>query len=745
MVPEPSDQELSPDAQEFLTHDSKRLNVTTILTLAKELQKEQDWSQLIDLSQCLIKQKMEYPKLAALYVMALRATSGQLEAMRYLGDRLSWLTDVTLWVQWAALLSELGDFGAVANLPQPSGYEKRNDTLDVVILLAWAHENLTGLNHTTLCKSLYRQALSDWRNLTEEELKSYVSPHPSARIGPHAGSRNIRDLNILWLQRGYGDAIAASGGEVELARAEWNQVIDRAASLSPEAQLDPYVQRMTAWCHFRLEQYDDALEIYRVAMDWGPAKYRSQFDRALVLFVVGRVSASLDQYEKAIYDLRDLPPINRCGLCRVALHQLATTIFANPELGSHKYALEIAKGLDADLGIVLSILDKTLPARAHSIKGGVESEFNELHSELLIRSIDSRKRIPIIDWSTAKIVGFQDPGSALCGLLSPVVNYEGSAANALLAEKDESGHVAPLDDMPASIRPVLPTRLPSTTTKILYVSEAAERIVRKWQLGTSLFDKAAWIAKSGGTEELGRAGCIERKIGILELDLMAKELVWKAFSILCGFLSEPEPHLGENSALLGFFAAQRQETMYQASLVYLATSQEPIDLRLVRFDHLNTLLPSAERLSELSKAFLALVRSIPVSALEQLESNSVSALADSVIGRARQISSITDDDERSQEAIWAASEIQLLTAKNRHIAPAQKQLAQIVPRSTIWYLSHTVDTVALAQEPAFYCAMKQSNLSRPAMDVFSYFRAPSVSNLTNFDEGPIAVRARRAS
>jgi tetratricopeptide (TPR) repeat protein len=725
---------------EFLTNDLDLLDSDAILSLGKELRSENNWRLLIELSEFLLGHGPLLPEMEALYLMALRGTDNQLAAFEYLAGRDQQMQNLDVRIQWASLLCELGDFKPLLDLSRPADdEEKRDQATDFLILLAWAHENYLEGQHVRRAANFYQRILALLKDRRPDPDDSYISPHPEMKLGQQSTGPKIDELRILWALRGYGNCLAVLPNQIQEAKEQWAAVV--ASRFDSFSQHDPHTQRIVGWCHFRLENYDESLEAYRMAVDSGVSKYRPQLERSLVLFVAGRVSAAVDQLEKALCDLKDLNAVRRCGLSRVALFEFVRALLSNPELAAQRHTQEVITNLHSELDRAVSILHKSLPDHAKRISADTVALIEQLETILPAMSDKRESSVSIINWQAIEIVGFEDPGNAMCGLFSPVVEYQKKrfASVAEISALDGSATLPKLKDEPIKIRSLSKLKLPSPTTRILYLSDASRRIIDKWSIASSLSTHLTW---HNAGEEDGILACVESKEGTTFLDQFARELIQKALSILEGSVPEPEAGLAENSALLGFYAAQRPESVYQAALLYYCLSDQPVDLSIARSDEVTRLIPDPARLSHFSKLFRTFVKATPRTALVDFKPQTVFGLAKQVIQRAREISSVRDPVRRATEAIWAAAEMQLLLAGAPEMTQLQKHIADTLPRATMWYLSPNVETVVLAQEPAFYCSMELSGLSKPALDVFSYFKAPYLVQANRFSEGPVAALAK---
>ena len=727
---------------QFITSTLHELDYDALVALGKDLERQNAWPYLIGLCEYLIKRDAMPVELHPSYLMALRATNNSLEALKFSESHATPSLDAALCLQIASLHSELGAYELIiADRGKRPDQHKDRESVDLLVLQAWAYENCAGRGDASEAYSLYKEIISRLNTQTPEETADYLPPHPEARTGKH----DFTLIRLLWAQRGCGNAVRALARETEPAVNYWANVVSAVDSLDVESQNDPYVQRILAWCHFRLGDYDLALKGYRRTLDSGVAKYRPQLEQAFVLFVIGRVIASLDQLEKAVYDLKDIDPVKRCGFLRSALAQFLC-IVSERGLDTHPDAREIVTILYRELDIALEALSHGIPEHVLQIRRHLQLFIDTLPGGLARHDRTTTQSIQIIKWASVKVVGLEDPLELPCGVFAPVVEYEGRRY-ACVADLDDSGELsspARLGAEPANVKRFPPTEFPGPTYRILYLSEPAKEILASFSIPPPLLSIGTWFATEGDDE--GSVTCVENKVAIQALDHFAVELLTKAFCMMAGMSRASRPHWADTSALLAFCAATRLETIYQAALIYFNLAAVPVDVRLLRRGRWPTGLPEPEELSWRAKAFGVLVEKVSYSDAMNLDSNTLSSLAEDIILRGERTSAIKDTQTRAQEAVWAACEAQLLVGSSGlPIAALQEKLATAISRATMWYLPRNVDTLMLAQEPAFYCAVQGAKLSRPILDVFSYFRAPSIADWKKFEEGPIAARAKRST
>jgi len=276
----------------------------------------------------------------------------------------------------------------------------------------------------------------------------------------------------------------------------------------------------------------------------------------------------------------------------------------------------------------------------------------------------------------------------------------------------------------------------------MYFSAAAHEVLNSSSLNLT---EALPSASQRTAQACGEiAICVDASYGAAVMNQIATELIQKSFDVFVGGEIDAESR-AETSALLAFYAADQASTLYLAALLYTCLSKQPIDLQGARQDGLRDNLPSPERLRQLAHFFYERAKALCSQGIFRLEPAAVTGLAGLVVERAFEISSIKDEKKRALEAIWAAAEVQLLLGDSSEIVSLQRNLSNVLPRATMWYLSDERDTVALALEPAFYCAMELSGISKPKLDVFSFYRTGNLANAPKFGQRTVGTQAKFTS
>jgi tetratricopeptide (TPR) repeat protein len=151
----------------------------------------------------------------------------------------------------------------------------------------------------------------------------YVGPaRMTDALDAYIQAARLDDAN-LWCQLGVANAQWVLGDR-ERATAAFRSVLERAGSGGSEGDMDK--MGLIGWCHHRLGETDEALQLYASILARDPGRATDQFDLAAALMGGGRYELSLREYERGVDLVRRQDALRRRGLLRVALVDLQTTL-----------------------------------------------------------------------------------------------------------------------------------------------------------------------------------------------------------------------------------------------------------------------------------------------------------------------------------------------------------------------------------------------------------------------------------
>jgi tetratricopeptide (TPR) repeat protein len=703
-----------------------------IVEVAELLQQHGEWRLLNELFDVSSRDDLP-PRAYELQLMALRGIDGHLSVLRHddvVGDKYQG-KGLAVAIQCAAICSEIGDFGSVLTIPEPLDSPTANELIDWEILKAWAYENSVRPDDAHKAASLFKEIHRRTEELVDSDIDGYQSPHPEARINIAGAQRSMTVVRKFWSKRGYADALSKLRPRGDQPLAEWSDFLSEALKLPEPVRSHPYVGRMVAWGYFQLRQFDSALSEYRNAIRDGYSKYRIQFEQALVLLHMGRVNASIDLYEKALADARDLNTFRRNALLRVALRQLFDDVHQSPELGNISQGYTIPEYFKHEIALALAELTESCPKAAARIEQDFGVMCNYLDEVWPRKDLDSNSSIDSIEWKTTRVVGFPDPGAAWYGLFLPIIEYRGSrftCTETMLTEGSDE-RIVTLEPASEQMKSLNRGPAASPSTRILYLSESAIRtlIPLRSELPVEL-------TKSFGATPSDVALCLDKTEALRLSEELAGRSIERAFRRYNKFLNSAKSgpvdkvkiERTRTEVQLAFHAGCTKNTVYQAKLLYLCLSElleeRPANLVRTADDEISRCLPSDDEFHELSAAFKekALVASLEQSTLVG-NATAVSQLADLIIKRGQAVSNITDNSKRTLHAEWAAAELQLICTNSKDALGLQEELKRVQKSSAI-YLEKDLRTIALGLDAAFYRSIDFSAMNRPKLDVFAFYK-----------------------
>jgi len=450
---------------------------------------------------------------------------------------------------------------------------------------------------------------------------------------------------------------------------------------------------------------------------------------------MGRTNTALHFYRNAMRDSRELNYLRRAGLLRVAMAQLYRAGLEKQRNGdSRKILIELDQELEESLGR----FEQTFQELASRIRQGATPFVPKKGTELLGELGPDSKEIDVIDWAAMKIIGFEDPGDSPCGLFLPVVEYAEHRFVFRAARLSDQGDgiSAVLREVSARIKPVQARGQSSPLMRVMFLSEQACNILLKWSQQFPSLVNSDWFP------DIKASGDVAIPMDVAEatriFDTLAKDLVSVAMNTIVDSSKSSARQAASDAARLAYFLGQNAGALYQAAICYQILTSKGIDVRKAKPDESSIALPSDERLGQLLSDFKEFIVHVPPSPIAEWDASTISLCANRAIARATRISAMADLKDRNQEAIWAAAEMRALLRSG--LVDVQDRISLKLSRSAMWYLGEDVETLALAQEAAFYCAI-QSQLSKSALDVISFLKAPGLTQGA-IEEGPIAAKAR---
>lgn len=138
--------------------------------------------------------------------------------------------------------------------------------------------------------------------------------HPIAHEGAERFNRDLRKLVHSWYSKGYAASLDRIPAESALAEPEWRSLLALTEPLIQATEPDPQMLRIAGQCYFHLKQNDAAIAAFKRAIEVGTVIHRTRFDFALVLYGAVGARTALNQFGRAIADVRHLSPLRRLAL-----------------------------------------------------------------------------------------------------------------------------------------------------------------------------------------------------------------------------------------------------------------------------------------------------------------------------------------------------------------------------------------------------------------------------------------------
>lgn len=737
-------QELETLFEDILDENSTTIpNYERLEPLFLSLKEQEAWDLLAAVSGAALKRGAVSSSTVALHLQALRGSERHEDALDTIYALPKELLDSEVLTQWGAILCEGGEFAGVLELLEPSsGTTMGSYSDDLLNLMGWAHQNSLGDEHGVKGAEIYQLALQKMATVVADEDQRADSRHPAAYEGAAEYRRNLRKIKVLWYRKGYGDSLRRLPRTRDQAEAQWRRVL---LESEPDLRLnctDPLVLRIAGWCYYCLGEYEQSIAAYRQAIDARIAIYRPQFDYALVLCAKGSASTALQQYRRALVDARRLGPLRRAGLIRVALFELHQAMMASDMLRSRSQTGEIWGELMDDFSNVCSEIRPL-----GTVKERLTSAAAELSDAFGHRAeIEVVPAMGVIDWSSSQIVGIKSPDPEVCGLFMPVVKFNKSNGRRFAVDlipsltPDKPARITVSECSPGvSVKEILTSVSATPMTRVVYLSTEALRVLRLLRLELPVLTHGTWIRSVDSEDEL--LACTGADEGAIALDQMAASGIKTLIRALANSATSTDALYAE-LAKLCFFAAQRAETIYLSALCFALLHPEHPDLQFLRKDMAQNVLPEPDALLTFANRFHNLIRLMPSNEPDRWDNYKLPQLADLILTRAAEISLIKNLSDRIHEALWAAAEIQAIAPEDTRLREVEEQTARRLSVVTSLYLTDNLELFALAGDPAFYCSVTASSMSKPALDVISFFKVSDTLSKNHLREGRIALKAR---
>jgi tetratricopeptide (TPR) repeat protein len=231
------------------------------------------------------------------------------------------------------ILCEVGDFESAADLLKQAT-ERNPEDRDNFHLLGWALENL-GRERAEDAKQAYEAALA----------------------------RNPPPLAELWSRKGLADALRLAG-DMSGARKQYSEVLQEVER--HEEPADPDILWFLGWCHYQLENYDEAARLYVDALSLSSDMSEmipTQFDLGLALLCGKRYDPGLQEYQWGLQLTSKRSPMRQRGLLRVALIDFAQAMEKSPALRNQTEVFKVEAALnDAYNKALQSLAPQPTPA-----------------------------------------------------------------------------------------------------------------------------------------------------------------------------------------------------------------------------------------------------------------------------------------------------------------------------------------------------------------------------------------------
>jgi tetratricopeptide (TPR) repeat protein len=134
----------------------------------------------------------------------------------------------------------------------------------------------------------------------------------------------------LWWHKGIANAFYLMGDR-RRASNKYRWVLRRAEK-HPQDPGDVSFLSLSGWCHYRLGNYEQAVELFKKVSSISVADIAYQFDLALSLIGCGRYAEAWDEYVRGVRRSSEQPVLRRRGLICVALDDLNVALKRQPRL-----------------------------------------------------------------------------------------------------------------------------------------------------------------------------------------------------------------------------------------------------------------------------------------------------------------------------------------------------------------------------------------------------------------------------
>ncbi len=149
------------------------------------------------------------------------------------------------------------------------------------------------------------------------------------------------DPTELWAKEGLSNVLRRLGHPDE-ARALCAEVVDEARA---RQERDDDMLELLGWCEYRLGRFDEAVEVFREALEGDPELLAVRFDHALTLLCAGHGTDALREYRAGLETAASLTRVR--GLVAVALDDLDEALAELPDLRTSE-AADLAQRLLRD-------------------------------------------------------------------------------------------------------------------------------------------------------------------------------------------------------------------------------------------------------------------------------------------------------------------------------------------------------------------------------------------------------------
>jgi len=136
------------------------------------------------------------------------------------------------------------------------------------------------------------------------------------------------DPQNLWGHVGLGEMLYLLD-DMEGAKNEYRWIIKQVKERGQELKFD---FNLLSWCHYRLENYDEAIRLLRESLSLDAEDPSTQFNLALVFMCSERYDLAFKEYERGLEFTNQKPILQQRGLLSVALVDLKEAVKAKPAL-----------------------------------------------------------------------------------------------------------------------------------------------------------------------------------------------------------------------------------------------------------------------------------------------------------------------------------------------------------------------------------------------------------------------------